>query len=72
MLREGNKKKKLLGNTKPFFVAVRTCYIQLCLPQEAVLAGPQWLLSESGDKVEEGLEILLIWEDLVLLNVLGQ
>ena len=29
-------------------------------------------VDESGDKVEEGLEILLIWEDLVMLKVLGQ
>ena len=37
-----------------------------------VRSSSQWLLSESGDKVKEGLEILLIWEDLVVLNVLGQ
>ena len=32
--KEKEKKKKLLGNAKPVFMAVRTCYIQLCVPQE--------------------------------------
>ena len=35
--KEKEKKKKLLGNAKPVFMAVRTCYIQLCVPQELVL-----------------------------------
>ena len=37
-----------------------------------VSSSSQWLLGESGDEVREGLEILLIWEGLVVLNVLGQ
>ena len=37
-----------------------------------VSSSSQWLLGESGDEVKEGLEILLIWEGLVVLNVLGQ
>ena len=34
--KEKEKKKKLLGNAKPFFTAVRACCIQLCVPRELV------------------------------------